>query len=237
MLHIVKAKMDRAARQEQVTRLMNLRQPDKPAPGEQEWINAARALNCHPAHLLAVKAVESGGAAFNAEGRLMLSYETQAFSRNSTPKHGYDKSHPHLSTRKWVNYRNVPPSQRHTHPMGMSQTERWMLMAEAAELDFYGALCAGGYGMWQIMGEGAGPMGFLDRHGKPDPMHMIELMYEGHDGQWECFLRFCKWKRCIPHLIEGQWVEFARRYNGTGQPEHYGKLLADAAKDARKVLA
>lgn len=224
-------KLDRAERAERVARLVNLRQPDKPAPTEQDWINAARALKCHPAHLLAVLAVESGGAGYNAQGRLILSYDTQVMSRNCSPKHKYDKSHPHLSTRRVIYYRDVPPSERHKHPMGMSQEERWMLLAEAAELDFYGGTCGGAYGMWQISGEGAKSMGFRD------PMHMIEVMYEGYDGQWECFLRFCKWKGCTTHLINGNWREFARLYNGAGQVDFYSKALADAANDARKTLA
>lgn len=229
-------KLDRAARQEQVARLVSLTQPDKPSPTEQDWINAARSLvvngkQCHPANLYAVRRVESGGAAFNAEGRLVIAYETHVFSRNSAPKHGYDKSHPHLSTRRWQNYRKVAPSERHRHPMGMTQEGRWMLLAEAAELDFFAATSACSYGMWQIMGEGYKPMGFAS------PMHMIEVMYEGYEGQWECFLRFCRWKGALPALVNGDWMTFASLYNGTGQPGHYARLLENAAKDGRIQLA
>lgn len=231
MLHIVKAKLDRAKRAEQVARLMTLRQPDKPAPGEQDWINAARALGCPPENLIAVVRVESGGAAFNAEGRLVIAYEPHVFSRNTQPKHAYLKSHPHLASAKFIAFSSVPPSERSKHPMGMSQGDRWMLLAQACELDFYAGTSACSYGMWQILGVNAAKLGFRD------PMHMIEVMYEGHDGQWECFIRYCKWANCLTALKKGDWDTFERLYNGGGHKGAYAKKLAHYQKDARKALA
>ncbi len=224
-------KLDRAARAAQVARLVNLRQPDKAAPNEQDWINAARALGCPPENLLAVLAVESGGSAFNSDGRLVIAYEPHVFSRNTKPKHAYLKSHPHLASPKFVAYSSVPPSERRKHPMGMTQTERWMLLAEAAELDFYAGTSACSYGMWQILGVNATKLGFRD------PMHMIEVMYEGYDGQWECFLRFCKWAGCLQPLIKGDWQTFERLYNGGGHNGAYARKLAHYQADERRRLA
>ena len=103
MLRILKAKQARADQQERMAKLVSLRQPDAKAPTEQDWINAARSLEwngrrCPPENLFAVKAVESGGAGFNSQGRLVLSWETHVFSRNTT--HKYDRSHRQLSTRR-----------------------------------------------------------------------------------------------------------------------------------------
>jgi hypothetical protein len=234
MLRILKAKQERADHSERMARLVSLRQPDKPAPTEQEWLNAARALvwngrACPPENLFAVKAVESAGAAFNSEGRLLLSWETHVFGRNSG--HRFEKSHPHLTTRKWVDYRKLAPSEKPKHPMGMSQRERWLLMMEAAALDFNAATAAGAYGMWQILGEGATGMGFKD------PLHMIEIMYQGHDGQFDCFIRFCKWKGCLKALVEGDWATFERLYNGGGHKGAYAAKLATAQAAARRTLA
>lgn len=231
MLHIVKTKQTRADHAEQMAKLVSLRAPDKPSPTEQDWIDAAAAIGCHPAHLLAVRAVESGGAAFNSEGRLVIAYEPQVFSRNTTPKHAYLKSHPQLAYRRYVPYRSVPPSERSRHPMGMSQEGRWDLLLQACALDFHAGTTACSYGMWQIMGEGYRPMGFTS------PMHMIEVMYEGHDGQWQCFLRFCKWKGALKPLIAGDWARFEVLYNGGGQKGAYARRLMAAASDARKTLA
>jgi hypothetical protein len=231
MLQILKAKLDRAARQEQVARLVNLKQPDKAAPVEQDWVNAARALKCPPENLIAVIQVESGGTAFNAEGRLVIAYEPHVFSRNTKPKHAYLKSHPHLATSRFVAYSSVPPSKRSAHPMGMSQEARWMLLAEAAELDFYAGTSACSYGMWQILGINAEKLGFTD------PMHMIEVMYEGHDGQWECFIRYCKWAGCLTALVKGDWDTFERLYNGGGHKGAYARKLAHHQSQARKALA
>jgi hypothetical protein len=231
MLHILKAKMHRAERQEKVARLVNLRQPDKPSPTEQDWINAARALGAPAENVLAVRAVESGGAAFNAEGRLVIAYEPHVFSRTTKPKHAYLKSHPHLATPKFVAYASVPPSQRSKHPMGMSQEGRWMLLAEAAALDFEAATGACSYGMWQILGTNAGKLGFSS------PMHMIEVMYEGYDGQWECFIRYCKRFGCLDALIKGDWETFERIYNGGGHNGAYARRLAHAQKEARRTIA
>jgi hypothetical protein len=229
MLRILKLKQERADHQEKMAQLVSLRNPSAVAPTEKDWLEAARALNCPPENLFAVKAVESGGAAFNSEGRLMLSWEQHVFSRVS--RHKYDKSHPHLSQRRWVDYRKVPPSERARHPMGMSQQDRWLLMMEAAAIDFHAATSAGAYGMWQILGENAFSLGFRD------PLHMIEIMYEGHAGQLDCFIRFCKRKGCLEALQKGDWAKFERIYNGGGHGGAYAVKLAAAQSAARRSLA
>lgn len=234
MLRILKAKQARADQQERMAKLVSLRQPDAKAPTEQDWINAARSLEwngkrCPPENLFAVKAVESGGAGYNSEGRLVLSWETHVFSRNSG--HKYDRTHPQFSTRRWVDYRKLPPSEKPQHPMGMSQQNRWLLMMEAAALDFEAATAAGAYGMWQILGEGAKGMGYRD------PLHMIEIMYQGYEGQFECFIRFCKWKGCLKALVEGDWASFEKAYNGGGHKGLYARKLAVAQTAARQTLA
>jgi len=233
-LRILKAKQTRADHSEKMARLFSMRQPDVPVPTEQEWLNAARALEwnghqCPPENLFAVRAVESGGAAFGPEGRLLLSWETHVFSRNTGRR--FEKSHPHLSTRKWVDYRKLSPSEKPRHPMGMSQADRWQVLAEAASLDFDAATAAGAYGMWQILGEGAPGMGFKDA------LHMIEVMYQGHEGQLDCLIRFCRWKGCLGALVTGDWATFERLYNGGGHKGAYARKLITAQLSARRMLA
>lgn len=227
MLHIVRAKLDRAERAEKISRLMGMRQPDKPAPTEQDWINAARALKCPPENLLAVRAVESGGAAFNSDGRLVIAYEDHWFGKLTSYR--YLKSHPHLSRRGFKHVRDVGPSDPHPHKL--NQTERWMLLAQACELDFDAAIQSCSYGMWQVMGFNYKPLSFSS------PMHMIEVMYQGHEGQWECFLRYCRAKGCLEALRQGDWAKFETLYNGGGQNGAYARRLAHYQADARKTLA
>lgn len=226
---LTRANQRRAEAQEKLATLVKLRQPDQAAPTLQDWVNVARTIGAHPARLLAVKAVESGGAAFNAEGRLVIAYEPHVFSRNSTPKHGYDASHPQLSYRRWIDVRSLPPSA--WHPMRLKQADRWDLLVQAASLDFYAGTAAASYGMWQILGENARKLGYRD------PMHMIEVMYQGHEGQWEAFVRFCRWAGCLDALIKGDWATFEKRYNGGGHKGAYARKLTIAEAEARKTLA
>jgi hypothetical protein len=227
MLQIVKAKLDRAERAQKISRLMLMRQPDRPAPTEQDWINCAAALKCPPANLLAVKAVESGGSAFNSDGRLVLAYEDHIFGRLT--KHRFAKTHPHLTRRGFKHVRDVAPSDPHPHKL--SQEDRWMLLAEACELDFDAAIQSCSYGMWQIMGFNYGLLNFNS------PMHMIEIMYDGYEGQWECFLRFCRAKGCLDALRKGDWATFERLYNGGGQKGAYAKRLAHYQSQYSRSLA
>lgn len=227
MLQIVQAKLDRAERQEKIARLMNMRQPDKPTPTEQDWVNCARALNCPPENLLAVKAVESGGSAFNSDGRLVLAYEDHVFGKRTGYR--FQKTHPHLSRRGFKHVKSVAPSDPHPHKL--NQEERWMLLAEACELDFDAAVQSCSYGMWQIMGFNYRKLSFSS------PMHMIEVMYEGYEGQWECFLRFCRYAGCLDALRKGDWLTFERLYNGGGQKGAYAKRLAHYQSEAKRGFA
>lgn len=228
-LRIVRAKMERAEHQEKLARLVQMRQPDKPAPTEQEWINAARAIGCPPQNLIAVIRVESAGAAFNAEGRLTILYEPHVASRCSTPRGKWDKSHPRLSYGKWIDPRKVPKSE--WHPYRTTQAERWDMLVEMAALDLYAGTAAASYGMFQILGENAADIGFRD------PLHMIEVMYEGYEGHLEAFLRFCRRKGALDPLIRGDFARFARLYNGSGQAALYADRMKKAADDARRMIA
>jgi hypothetical protein len=228
-LRILQAKQERAAHLERLAKLVSLRQPEGAEPTEAEWVSAARAIGCPPENLFAVKAVESGGAAFNAEGRLVIAYEPHVFSRNTNPKHRYDADYPKLSYRRFTDVRRVSPST--WHPLKLRQEDRWDLLIQAADLDFDAATSAASYGMWQILGENARDLGYSD------PMHMIEIMYQGHHGQLEVFIRFCRRRNCLDALIRGDWDRFERIYNGGGHNGAYAAKLRRAQADARRALA
>lgn len=103
------------------------------------------------------------------------------------------------------------------------------LMLAIASYGSDAAFHATSMGLGQIMGFNAETCGF------ETPTAMYREMDKGPDEQREVMLRFINANaRRRKAIEERNWYEFAKRYNGTGQMEHYGNLIRDRLPDHLK---
>ncbi|HAH11220.1 MAG TPA: hypothetical protein DCL54_03865 [Alphaproteobacteria bacterium] len=230
MLNILKAKLARAERQDQLAKLVALRRYDDEAfdantlvPGP-AWRKAAEESGVPLAHIVAVYMVESAGSGFNEDGRLTVLYEPHvAYKFAKRPKEAQAQA-PHLFYPKWIDPSRIP--KREAHPYRTSQEERWDMILEAAGIDFDAAVRAVSWGRFQIMGYWAEKLDY------DSPMHFIERLYDGEAAHLDAFLRYCRMAGLMTALQRGDWFGFSK-YNSNiirVRKEYSAKLAAAADK-------
>lgn len=182
---------------------------------------AASEIGCLPAAIRAVLSVESNGHGFAPDGRPIILFEPQVFSRLTG--HKFDVSHPQLSSPTWN--RNLYPA---------SQGGRWLQLGEAAELDHDAAYKAASYGLFQILGQNYAACGFSDVNA------YVAAMRESEGRHLDAFVSFVKSEGLADELRDQRWTDFARRYNGPGYrgrpdtlADDYDLRLAAAFKKAQ----
>lgn len=173
-----------------------------------DW--AATELSAEVAAVAAVLAVESGGQASLASGRAVVRFEGATFRKLTDAR--FDASHPHLSMKSWRD--------NNSHVRG-GEAE-WGRIDEAAALDRDAAYKSASYGSAQIMGFNFQTAGYPDVHA------FVADMNKGQQGQIRAFVNFIKGMGLDQALRAKDWRSFARRYNGSGQVDHYAGALADA---------
>ena len=182
--------------------------PTKPATGaapgavgqgalsEEDYVDAARALNCETAAIKAVVETEVKiRGAFDSEGRPTILFERHFFSRLSGGR--FDKSDPEISN----------PT-----PGGYGRfSEQYPKLEQAMKLDRDAALRSASWGAFQIMGDNCGAAGF----GSVDAV--VEAMKASVQSQIAAFVQFVKSNPVILHALQNKnWTRLARHYNGPG---------------------
>lgn len=181
-----------------------------PAPlTDADVAEAAAMVGLTPAHIAAVKAVESRGRGFEGDRPIIL-FEPHVFSRETGGR--FDRTHGGVSYPKWgmKPYRN-------------EQADRYDQLTYAMRLDRTAALRSASWGLFQIMGFNHEAAGFSD----------VELFVKAHvASEREQLLAFCRFIRTngyVEALRREDWATFARRYNGPGYKKHaYHTKLAAA---------
>jgi hypothetical protein len=185
---------------------------------------AAR-LDIDPAVAVAVLLTESGGQAFDAESRRMIirfenhqfwehwgKDHAEQFNRhfdfNRTPRNGW-KDHRWRANGQWL--------QGHIHPDG--QKREWEVFEFARGLNEDAAIRSISMGAPQIMGFNHKLIG----HGSPRAM--FDVFQQSEEAQIDGLFRFIKGRGLDAALRSGDFLAFARGYNGPGQPEHYEGLI------------
>lgn len=178
---------------------------------------SAERLGAEEAAVRAVLKVESRGAGFAADGRPIILYEPHVFSRLTDRK--YDQSHPTISYRNW-----------RTLPYPRTQAERWDQLAAAFALDSEAALGAASWGLFQILGSNHRACGFETASA------FVSDIAISHERQLIAFEAFVRSNNILEALQRLDWTGFARVYNGPGQVETYGRLLAEAYAEAKAIV-
>lgn len=176
---------------------------------EQDYIDAAKTLNCEVAAVKTVVSVEAGkGGGFWSNGKPKILFESRWFHKLTKGK--YDESHPHISTPTWVrNYIGGP-----------GEYDR---LGEAIELDAAAAVKSCSWGMFQILGVNHGIVGYSD------VFEFVDDMYESERKHLDAFVEFVFYNNLDDELRDHRWADFARVYNGPGyRKNNYDVKMANA---------
>ncbi len=172
---------------------------------------SARRLKAPVAHVRAVDAVESAGSGF-AGGRPVILFEPHRFSKATGRR--FDAAHPEVSYPKW---------DRTRYPA--TQEQRYAQLVTAVGLDVDAGFASASYGRFQILGENYRACGFRN------PFEFANAMAFDEAAQLLGFEHFIIAAGLLPALRKGDWVAFARGYNGTAYKlNRYDIRLAQKAR-------
>lgn len=180
---------------------------------------AADRLRAPIENVHAVLVVETGGAGgFLTDGsdRPRILFEAHLFARFTGGR--YNARFPTISAPAW---------DRSLYLGGAREYERLNL---AAQLDEAAARMAASWGLFQVLGQNFGMVGFSSVHA------FVAAMRSGERAHLDAFVAFCEASGCADELARGDWAGFARIYNGPGYAANgYHWKLANAAAEARRT--
>lgn len=166
----------------------------KPKLTYADYSKAAKLLNVDVPTIRAVTAVESSGAGFLPDGRIIIRFEPHIFSRYS--KGEFDLTHPELSYRSWKS--GYPTTVSHSY----------QLFEKAAKLNGHAAGLSCSYGLFQIMGFNYSTCGCKT---------FKEFYFRMAESEAEQLLLFCAYvdiNGLDDELRRRDWASFALQYNG-----------------------
>ncbi|OAN11502.1 hypothetical protein A3K86_21465 [Photobacterium jeanii] len=171
----------------------------------------AEKIGCEAAVIKAVIDVESRGSAFLLSGKPKILFEAHIFSKLT--KRQFDVSHPHISSRTW---------NRTLYKGGEKEYPR---LEDAISLSPQHALKSASWGAFQIMGFNHKLAGF-------DTVEsFVSSMYKSEKKQLDAFLSFIVSCGLKNHMVEKNWAQFAKGYNGSEYKKNkYDTKLAEAYK-------
>ena len=200
-------------------------------PGQlvrQDFLQAARPLNVHPAHLRAFHAVESDKVGFAANGRLIVLYEPHRVhietgglltGRKFDWVWNGEPIQIPLSYRGWKHPKRTPRGE--WHPYREDQNGRWQMIFQAYLYDER-VLRGVTWGGFQVLGKWGPDLGF------GSALDMIRTLYDGEHTHLEVAIRYLKMVDAIDALRRGDWRRLARLYNGRGNVDDYSFKLEKA---------
>ncbi len=183
----------------------------------------ANKIGIDPGVAVAVVAVESSGSGFGADGRMIIRFENHLFWSNWGKANAatYNQFFQFNQTVKWTGHKfrtqaNAPWQDVHTS----SQASEWTALTQARTFDDQAAKQSISMGLGQILGSNHRVIGY----------DTVDAMFDAFSAderfQLLGFFNFVKNdQRQVNALQANDFVAFARIYNGSGQPEHYGGLI------------
>ncbi len=180
---------------------------------------AAR-MNIEPALVVAVWATESGGAAFGADGRMIIRFENHIFFSRWGQEHEtlFRQHFTFNPAQRWRDHRWRPAPDRPWQSFHGDQAAEWTVFQFAAQLDDTAAKLSISMGGPQIMGFNFSAAGFASVQA------MFTAFTRGEQYQVLGFFNFIR-GRAVAALQERNFEGFARAYNGPGQVATYSKIL------------
>ena len=184
---------------------------------------------------LAVLAIESDSEAYGWKNKPVIRFENHVFWRHWGRRFA-STFHDHFKFeqgRSWEGHMWRPspgdPWQKQ-HTRDKNQEREWRVLTFARTLDDTAALCSTSWGAPQVMGFNHRKIGY------GTPQEMVEAFQK--DARWQVLGLFDFFQddaRMLPALRKGDFVTFARIYNGKGQAENYGAQIKASAGLAVKM--
>jgi hypothetical protein len=168
------------------------------------FVEAAARLGCDLAAIKAIWDVEAGGDHFLPDGSVIRRFEPHHFPRQHWDRIGF----------------SVRKGERPWRASLRLSNEAMFLRAWAVAPDATAE--ASSWGAPQIMGFNARDAGFRNARS------MVEAMATGAPQQLTAFVQLVESWGIATALRAHDWRAFARRYNGSGQVEHYARLMEEA---------
>ena len=188
----------------------------------------ATQLGIDPATAVAVLTVESGGRAFDANGRMLIRFENHVFyDRWGKDNIGVFQQHFQFNAeRRWTGHVWRPAAHEAWRTAHTSQDEEWRVFEFARTLNDTAAKLSISMGSAQIMGFNYATLGF------GSVQQMFDAFSTSERDQIIGFFAFIRGRtsasKRIAALQAMDFVAFARMYNGPGQAAHYGNLIRSA---------
>lgn len=193
----------------------------------------ASSLGISSAAAAAVLKCESGGAGFHrTSGKMIIRFENHIFwdqwgSRNA------DRFREHFrfsSGQRWTGHtfrRSATDAWSSFHG---NQAKEWQVLELARGMDDTAALKSISMGAAQVMGFNHRTLGYTS------VQEMFDSMAVSLPAQLDGMFAYIEASNtCMTGLRRGDYVQFARGYNGPGQAEHYGALISAAAAAYARV--
>lgn len=177
---------------------------------------------------LAVLRVEAGGVAFGKDGRMIVRFEPHVF-RGSLRNQALFDAHFQVgvggvSTWDGAGHRFRAGLLDPWRPFHGNQATEWEALIVARTLSDEGALRSISMGAGQVMGFNHRAVGYESARA------MFDALHDSAEAQVHAMLTYCKSRGLIGALAQGDFLAFARGYNGSGQAERYARLIEQAAK-------
>lgn len=193
----------------------------------------ATALGISSAAAAAVLKCESGGAGFHRDsGKMIIRFENHIFwdqwgSSNASRFHQHFL---YSSGQRWTGHKyRMSPTDAWASFHG-NQSKEWQVLELARSMNDTAALKSISMGAAQVMGFNFKTLGYAS------VQEMFESMSVSLPAQLDGMFAYIQASRtCMNGLQSGNYVQFARGYNGPGQAEHYGALISAAAAAYSRV--
>lgn len=163
---------------------------------------AADSLGIEPAVMEAVIAVEAGGKWYNRDGTFIRRFEPHHMPKSAQRALGFSGG--------W------------RAALKLRTSTRRRMFGQAYQMDPEAAVKAASWGAFQIMGFNH------ERAGYPTAIAMVQAFEEDIEEQLTAFVNFVKFIRADSALRSQDWLTFATKYNGSGQPHVYARKMRTA---------
>lgn len=185
-------------------------------------------LEIDPATAVAVLTVESGGRAFDANGRMIIRFENHVFyDRWGKDNAGVFEQHFQFNaTQRWQDHMWRPATHEAWRKGHTSQDEEWRVFEFARGLNDTAAKLSISMGGAQIMGFNHPTLGY------DTVQQMFDAFSASERDQIVGFFTFIRGRTTESQRIAAlqalDFVAFARLYNGPGQAVQYGAAIRTA---------
>jgi hypothetical protein len=192
----------------------------------------ASGLGISAASAAAVLLVESGNAGFASTGKMVIRFENHIFHDQWGAEHEdvFGQHFQYNPGQTWVDHMfRADPAGEWESFHGI-QTKEWEVLEFARSLDDEKALNSISMGAAQVMGFNHGTLGY------PSARAMFDAMSGSLKPQLNGMFAYIEnSSTCLEGLRNGDFTQFASGYNGSGQAEHYGNLIAGAVDSYLRV--